>query len=54
MGFRKGCRFDAVGVIIVVFNIVAVLDIVGLVLRNPHCSLANFATREALNRTAAA
>jgi hypothetical protein len=29
------------------FNIVAVLDIVVTVLRNPRCSLANFATREA-------
>jgi predicted small integral membrane protein len=34
------------GVIILVFSIVAVLDIVVPVLRNPRCSIANFATRE--------
>jgi hypothetical protein len=36
------------GVIFLVFNIIAVLDIVVPVLRNPRCSLAHFATREAV------
>jgi hypothetical protein len=43
--FDSVCAFDAVWCLFLVFSIVAVLDIVVPVLRNPRCSLANFATR---------